>query len=113
MSPRPLNPVQARELAAHFACCSMHLENPPLFQTRVVNGSPPEVFIDGIHDPIPRFARREKALFGSLMDRVLRGVLSPEQVAGRTPEEAERLMLAGELSFIRGDDGQFITSLTQ
>lgn len=106
----PLNPVQARELAAHFAHCNMHLENSPVFQTRVVNGSPPKVFIDGIHDTIPRFASRDKALFGLLMDQVLRSVLSPEQVVGHTPEEAERLMLAGELSFIWGDDGQFITS---
>lgn len=106
----PLNPIQARELAAHFACCNMHLENPPRFQTRVVNGDPPTVFIDGFHDPIPRFAARDKALFGSLLDHVLSGVLLPEQVAGHTPEEAERLILAGELSFIRGDDGRFIAA---
>ncbi len=109
---RPLNPVQARELAAHFACCNMHLENPPRFQTRVVNGNPPKVFIDGSHDPIPKFADRDKALFGSLRERVLGDALPRIQVPGRTPEEVMSLMSAGELSFMRGDDGQFITSPT-
>ncbi len=88
----------------------MHLENPLRFQTRVVNGNPPKVSINGFHDPIPKFADRDNALFGSLMERVLGDPLP--RVLGRTPEEVMSLMSAGELSFMRGDDGQFITSPT-
>jgi len=106
----PLNPVQTRELAAHFACCNMHLENPPCFQTRVVNGTPQKVFIDGFHEPIPKFADRDNALFGLIMERALGDALLRIQVPGRTPKEVARLMCAGELSFMRGDNGQFITS---
>ena len=56
-------------MAAHLACCNMHLENRPRFFTQVEAGDPPRVIIDGTHDATPVFAKREQELFGAFMER--------------------------------------------
>jgi hypothetical protein len=86
----------------------MHLENRPRFHTRVENGQPPRVIIDGTHDASPIFSERDIVIFGGLMDRVLGELLPHIHVTGRTREELATLLKEGNLSFIFDDDGKFI-----
>jgi hypothetical protein len=106
----PLSQVQVRELAAHFACCNMHLENRPLFRTRVERGEPPRVSIEGFHDPSPQFAKRDNKIFGGFMEWVLGEFLPHIQVSGRSPEELPPLLRSGALSFMFNDNGDFIAA---
>jgi hypothetical protein len=104
----PLAFAQVREMAAHIACCNMHLENRPRFFTRVENGDPPRVVIDGTHEASPVFAERDKELFGAFMERVLGELLPKMHVPGRSVEELSTLLRAGDLSFMFDDNGEFI-----
>jgi hypothetical protein len=104
----PLNFAQVREMAAHIACCNMHLENRPQFFTRVEDGDPPRVTIEGKHEASPAFATRDRKLFGAFMQRVLGELLPKLHVPGRSVEELSALLRAGSLSFMFDDDGKFI-----
>jgi hypothetical protein len=104
----PLDFAQVREMAAHIACCNMHLENRPHFFTRVEDGDPPRVIVDGAHEASPVFASRNKKLFGSFMERVLSELLPQLHVPGRSIEELSALLRAGDLSFMFDDNGKFI-----
>ena len=104
----PLDVLQAREMAAHVACANMHLENRPQFHTRIVEGDPPRVVIDGTHAAAPVFAPRDARVFGACMTRVL-GEILPELGASRwPPEELARLLAEGKISVMFGDHGGFI-----
>jgi hypothetical protein len=104
----PVNQVQIREFAAHLACCNVHLKNPPQFFTRVENGTPPRVYIEGTHDAAPEFEDRDHKLFRKFMRSVLQDALEHMDVPGKTTKEVIELIDKGQLSFIIDDDGNFI-----
>ena len=95
----PLNPIQIRELAVRFACCNLQLKNPPTFRTRVINGDPPIVIIEGEHDASPEFETFDKKLFGSMLISVLDKFLPHIQSKEHTNDEMIKMLREGELSF--------------
>lgn len=108
----PLSPIQIRELAVHFGCCNLHLENPPQFRTRVENGTPPKVFIDGSHEGEPKFRDKDQEMFGKMMASFLKDHLQNMDIDGYTREEAFEKVRAGKMSFIMDDDGKFTGAKT-
>lgn len=95
---------QFRELVAHFACCRLHLKNPPEFST-LLDGAGSEVSISCTkRDPEPEFYELDKGIFGGLMERILydstKGMVD-------VPDYYNRLV-KGDISFLFADDGEFI-----
>lgn len=101
----PLNPVQARELAAEFAAASLHLENPPSFHTSIRLGGRPVIGAD-LEPGGPRFAEKDWEIVGAMKVSMLEPFFG--NCEGRDPEEVAALAASDHLSFLFDDDGRFI-----
>jgi hypothetical protein len=93
----PLNYPQFREVVAHFACCNLHLKNPPRFATV------PNIFGEGTvgitpYDVAysPEFEGYRPDIFGKILHSL---VYEPMKNAVDTAQFEEKL-LRGELSFL-------------
>jgi hypothetical protein len=97
---------QFRELLAHFACCRLHLENPPRLST-LFNRQDSEITIACTkRDKEPEFREFDRSMLGNLMERVLYDTTKNNV---DVPNYRERLR-SGEMSFLFSDNGSFITS---
>lgn len=100
-----LNFCQFRELLAHFACCRLHLKNPPDFATVFDPLSPDNVeVICSKRDLMPEFYQAEEGVLGKILEHVLY-----EATKNSVDIQNFRERLAkGELSFLFAEDGSFI-----
>ncbi|ROT95378.1 hypothetical protein EB810_09815 [Altererythrobacter sp. FM1] len=99
-----VSPVQARELAVHFAMANLDLENRPRFWTHV-SADRNHVTIGGTTDAAAIFRRYDRGLFGHLMEGAFR---TPPPILGKTTEEVMAGLAAGEISFLFDADGEFL-----
>lgn len=104
----PLNRVQFRELAAHFGCCNIHLENRPAFKTLVRDREEPLVLILGRHDLETKFSNRDKKLFGQFFSQAI-GLTTPP-MEGKEAQEVRGLIERAEISFLFDSSGKFIAN---
>lgn len=100
----PVSPVQARELAAHFALASLELMNRPKFWTHV-SADRKRTVIGGTTDAAPEFPKFDREHFGHMMAGVFP---KPPPVIGKTAEEVAAGIAAGEISFLFDANGEFI-----
>jgi hypothetical protein len=105
----PLNPLQARELAAELAAAKLHLENPPLFRSEMADGDGAELQILADVEPGgPRFLDKDPGTVGFVKHFLLQHALG--NVSGRSREESVDLIRRNRLSFLFDDEGVFIQS---
>jgi hypothetical protein len=103
----PLNPLQARELAAELAAANLHLENRPTYRTLMSDADGSDPLIIGVVDPAgPHFLDPDPDILGFVKYFMLRHAIG--NVAGRTNEESAALLRANKLSFLFDDTGEFI-----
>lgn len=100
----PLSWMQAREVAARMALANLDLENRPGFWTHITTDEQ-KVTIGGTTDATPRFRELSAELYGQTMAGVFRN-LPP--LNGYTPEDAMSALLAGNITFLFDDNGDFI-----
>lgn len=97
--------LQFRELTAHFACCYLHLKNPPRHST-ITNSSedfPPHIICQVPKSP-PEFETYQPRIFGFLMDKLLGDMLDGKV---DVPNFRELLRL-GELTILQDSEGKFL-----
>jgi hypothetical protein len=100
----PLSPIQARDLAAHFAMANLDLINRPRFWTRIWPDRK-DVVIGGTTDSVPHFRPYDQVLFDSL---IAAAIPTLPAVHGMEPEQARAALLAGDVNFLLDADGAFI-----
>lgn len=94
----PLNPMQARELAAELAAAKLHLENPPLFKTIMSNVDGAELEMIAKMDPAgPSFVDKDPSTVVFVKHFVFQHTL--DRIEGRTRKEAVSLLKENRLSF--------------
>lgn len=104
----PLNPMQARELAAELAAAKLHMENPPRFSTLMSDTDGRDIQMIATLDPAgPRFLDKDLATVGFVKHFAFQHVL--DRIEGHSREEAVELLKRNRLSFLFDDDGNFIT----
>jgi hypothetical protein len=98
---------QFRELLAHFACCRLHLKNPPDFATVSDPLSPDHVeIICSKRDSMPEFHEAEEGVLGKILENLL---YEATKNSVDIPNFREKLR-KGELSFLFAEDGSFINN---
>lgn len=97
---------QFRELLAHFACCRLHLKNPPQFSSLFDKRTEELVISCTNRDKEPEFHDLDRSMLGHLMERVLYETMKNNV---EIPDFLERLR-KGEVSFIFSEDGAFISN---
>lgn len=98
----PLNYPQFREVVAHFACCNLHLKNPPGFATVPEIFGRDSVTITAYHIPVgPEFEEYRPEFFGKLLHSL---VYESTKHAIDSANYEEKL-LSGELSFFASSEG--------
>lgn len=98
--------VQLRELIARFACCNLHIKNPPSFSTLSSPESPhiPTYISCSFSDTSPIFHEFNPKILGGLMDNLLGDLME-----GKTDVENYRGNLRnGRISFIFDSKQQLI-----
>lgn len=96
---------QFRELLAHFACCRLHLKNPPDFATVLNPLSPDHVeVICSKRDTMPEFYQADEGVLGKILEHVL---YESTKNSVDIPNFRTRLAKGG-LSFLFAEDGSFI-----
>lgn len=98
---------QFRELLAHFACCRLHLKNPPRFSSLPDRETGAVAIVCTERDREPEFYEFDRLVLGSLMERVLYDSMKNNV---EIPDFLGRLQ-KGELSFLFSDNGLFIKNL--
>ena len=97
---------QFRELLAHFACCRLHLKNPPQFSSLFDKRTEELVIACTNKDKEPEFHDFDRSMLGHLMERVLYETMKNNV---EIPDFLERLR-KGEVSFIFSENGEFISN---
>ncbi|ESQ92528.1 hypothetical protein [Asticcacaulis benevestitus] len=100
----PLSELQAREIVVELALMNLYMRDRPTFsflchtehERGQLVGVRPRLWLD----------RREMAIRGQLLERAFGAILPP--LNGYTEDEARAQMADGRLSFLFGNDGQFI-----
>jgi hypothetical protein len=98
---------QFRELLAHFACCRLHLENPPRFSSLADPETGTVTIVCTERDREPEFYEFDRLVLGNLMERVLYDLMKKNV---DIPDFLGQLQ-KGELSFLFSDNGMFIQNL--
>jgi len=100
----PLSFPQFRELIAQFACCNLHLKNPPQFSTVTDKALGMVSVICTKRDPEPIFYEYKPEVLGALMSTLLYSSMKNNV----SIPDFERRLRQGEISFLFGNDGNFI-----
>jgi hypothetical protein len=95
---------QFRELLAHFACCRLHLKNPPTLSSLFDKRTRETIIVCTERDGEPEFHNFDRSLLGKLMKKVL---YESAKNSVDVPNFMEALE-SGELSFLFSNDGTFI-----
>ncbi len=102
----PLNFPQFRELIAQFACCNLHLKNPPRLSTLTDKILGTVSIVCTKRDPEPIFYEFKPEILGSLMTTLLYSLMKNNV---NIPDFEMRLK-QGEVSFLFGNDGNFLNN---
>lgn len=100
-----LSPPQLRELMAEFAFVNAHLQNRPDYKTVLLPTGQTKIVAE--MDGTPKFAELDMSLRGSLMARLLSNAPPPPPY---DRQEWERNLAAGNWSFLRDEDNNFVNA---
>jgi hypothetical protein len=104
----PLSYPQFRELVANFACCRLHLKNPPQFSSypNIFGGETIGIACSN-KDPHPEFEDFEPSILGGFLEMLLYQSMKD---ATDDPSFLENLK-DGSATFLFDDDGNFVNQV--
>ncbi|MAI65167.1 MAG: hypothetical protein CL600_09875 [Alteromonas sp.] len=99
--------IQLRELTARFACCNLHIKNPPNFSTYLSPfKSRTQTYINcSFTEPAPTFHEYRPEILGGLMEMLLGGLMEGKV----NVKDYWETLRKGHLSFIFDNDGNIIS----
>ncbi|HHC6471091.1 TPA: hypothetical protein ACN359_004516 [Vibrio parahaemolyticus] len=98
--------MQFRELVANFACCNLHLKNPPNHSTiSDESGIHPPTMICKLNGSKPDFESYKQDVFGNIMDMLLGELLDGKVAMDNFRERLRK----GEVSILFDSSGELIS----
>ncbi len=104
----PINELQAREIMTEFAMLNMHLRERPVYMSELDTVNETHKIVAILPDG-PELEEWSYELRGQLLWRAFEHAWPQLRFAGSTKEEVEKAVLAGKLTVLFDDEGNFIT----